>query len=92
MEELRVGLLVVRTRRHRKDSMPSTCCFAVKLLNLHWLTLMSRSVVCRYLKGHGMAGFLSNNGPELCEKLFQEVKALLKEPEKIRSVSTIKLI
>ena len=47
--------------------------------------------IWQYLKGHGMAGYLSNNGPELCEKLFQEVKALLNEPEKIRSVSTIKL-
>jgi hypothetical protein len=30
-------------------------------------------------------------GSELCEKLFQEVKALLGDPETIRSVSTIKL-
>ncbi len=28
---------------------------------------------------------------ELCEKLFQEVKALLNDPETIRSVSTVKL-
>jgi transposase len=47
--------------------------------------------IWQYLKGHGMAGFLSNKGAELCEKLFQEVKALLNDPETIRSVSTVKL-
>ena len=46
--------------------------------------------IWQYLKGHGMAGFLSNKGEELSEKLFQEVKALLNDPEPIRSVSTIK--
>ena len=43
--------------------------------------------IWQYLKGHGMAGYLSNKGEELCEKLYQEVRALLNEPETIRSVS-----
>lgn len=47
--------------------------------------------IWQYLKGHGMAGYLSNKGSELCEKLFQEVRSLLNEPDIIRSVSTIKL-
>ena len=47
--------------------------------------------VWQYLKCHGMAGYLSNKVAELCEKLFQEVKALLDDPETIRSVSTVKL-
>lgn len=47
--------------------------------------------IWQYLKDHGMAGYLSNKGSELCEKLFQEAKELLNEPDKIRSVSTIKL-
>jgi hypothetical protein len=38
-----------------------------------------------------MAGYLSNKGAELCEKLFQEVKSLLNDPETIRSVSTVNL-
>jgi transposase len=47
--------------------------------------------IWQHLKSHGMAGYLSNKGSELCEKLYQELKILLSEPEKIRSVSTIKL-
>jgi transposase len=47
--------------------------------------------IWQYLKGHGMAGYLSNKGAELCEKLFQEVKSLLNDPETIRSVSTVNL-
>jgi transposase len=47
--------------------------------------------IWQYLKGHGMAGYLSNRGEELCEKIYQEVKSLLNEPETIRSVTTIKL-
>ncbi len=43
--------------------------------------------IWQYLKGHGMAGYLSKKGPELCEKLFQEVKLLLNETEIIRSVT-----
>jgi transposase len=47
--------------------------------------------IWQYLKGYSMVGYLSNKGSELCEKLFQEVKVLLDDPETIRSVSTIKL-
>jgi len=47
--------------------------------------------IWQYLKGHGIAGYLGNKGSDFCEKLFQEVKALLNKPETIRSVSTIKL-
>lgn len=39
------------------------------------------------IKGHGMAGYLSEKGAELCEKLFQEVKSLTNDPETIRSAS-----
>lgn len=34
-----------------------------------------------------MAGYLSEKGAELCEKLFQEVKSLTNDPETIRSAS-----
>jgi len=47
--------------------------------------------VWQYLKGHGMAGYLTRSGAELGEKLFQEARLLLTDPETIRSVTTVKL-
>ena len=35
--------------------------------------------IWQYLKGHGMAGYLSNKGEDLCERIFQEVKSLLND-------------
>jgi hypothetical protein len=37
-----------------------------------------------------MAGYLTRNGAELGEKLFQEVRLLLNDTDTIRSVSTVK--
>ncbi|MFN9028183.1 MAG: hypothetical protein ACK5VX_18520, partial [Akkermansiaceae bacterium] len=45
----------------------------------------------QYLKGHGMAGYLTRSGAELGEKLFEEVRLLLNDTDTIRSVSTVKL-
>lgn len=45
--------------------------------------------IWQYLKGHGMAGYLTKSGEELCEKLFQEVRKLLNDPETVRSVSKV---
>jgi hypothetical protein len=47
--------------------------------------------IWQYLKGHGMAGYLTRNGAELGEKLFQEVRLLLNDTETVRSVSAFKL-
>ena len=43
----------------------------------------------QYLKGHGMAGYLTKSGEVLCEKLFQEVRKLLNDPATIRFVSKV---
>ncbi len=45
--------------------------------------------IWQYLKGHGMAGYLTKSGEKLCKKLFQEVRKLLNDPETIRSVSKV---
>ncbi|MFN9822025.1 MAG: transposase, partial [Akkermansiaceae bacterium] len=47
--------------------------------------------IWQYLKGHGMAGYLTRSGAELGEKLFEEVRLLLNDTDTIRSVSTVKL-
>jgi transposase len=45
--------------------------------------------IWQYLKGHGMAGYFTRKGEELCEKLCEEVKKLLDSPETIKSVSKV---
>jgi hypothetical protein len=38
-----------------------------------------------------MAGYLSKRGEELCNKVCEEVKKLLDDPETIKSVSKVSL-
>ena len=40
----------------------------------------------QYLKGHSMAGFLTNDGNALTDKLLESLQSLLEEPKLIRSV------
>ncbi|MFN9409062.1 MAG: transposase, partial [Akkermansiaceae bacterium] len=47
--------------------------------------------IWQYLKGHGMAGYLTRSGAELGEKLCEEVRLLLNDTDTIRSVCTVKL-
>ena len=43
----------------------------------------------QYLKSHGMAGYITKSGKELCDKLCEEVKKLLDDTETIKSISKI---
>ena len=43
----------------------------------------------QYLKGHGMAGFLSNQGEELSDKLCDSIRDLLDDPILIKSVCNL---
>jgi len=43
----------------------------------------------QYLKGHGMAGFLSKRGEEISDKLCESIRELLDQPDVIRSVCAL---
>jgi len=43
----------------------------------------------QYLKGHGMAGFLSNQGEVLSDKLCDSIRELLDDPTLLRSVCNL---
>ena len=45
--------------------------------------------VYKYLKGHQMAGFLTNDGEELGDKLTESIQDLLNRPELVKSACAL---
>lgn len=43
----------------------------------------------QYLKGHGMAGYLTRKGEELCQKIYEEIRSLLDQTNLLTSVCHI---
>jgi|688.fasta_scaffold395219_1 transposase len=46
----------------------------------------------QYLKGHYLAGYLTRSGEELCQKLFDSLRDMMKDTDKMKSVCTPKTL